>query len=290
MVGLGVMGSAFATHLLASGAEVIGYDIDQRRMADLGAAGGQSAESAADVAGSCSVVLTSLPTPEAFRDVIGGPRGLVTAVGRAGLLVVELSTFTLTDKEWGRQSLEAAGARMVDSPVSGTGAQARQGDLIAFVSADSPADRHQAMAWLSRFTRARYDVGAFGNGSRFKYVANLLVAVHNVAAAEALILAERAGLDLDLVLEAVSNGAGTSRMLEVRGPLIAKRNYEPTARVSLLLKDIYVISEFAEATDTPTPLLSASREIYEAARANGWSDQDGACVAEVLRGRAGQGG
>jgi 3-hydroxyisobutyrate dehydrogenase-like beta-hydroxyacid dehydrogenase len=173
---------------------------------------------------------------------------------------------------------------MVDAPLSGTGAQAVTGDLVAFVSADDPADRAAAAAVMARFTRAQYDVGAFGNGSRFKFVANLLVGIHNVAAAEALVLAEQAGLDLDLVLTAVADGAGSSRMLEIRGPLMTARSYDnPSVRLQVFQKDLALIAEFAKAVGAPTPLLEASNSIYEAAAADGRAGQDTASVAEILR-------
>jgi 3-hydroxyisobutyrate dehydrogenase-like beta-hydroxyacid dehydrogenase len=217
--------------------------------------------------------------------VIAGPQGLTSA--RAKAFVIELSTLSLADKEQGRLRLAATGSALVDAPLSGTGAQARTGDVVAFVSADQPADRIRAMAVLSRFTRAQYDVGGFGNGSKFKYVANLLVAIHNVAAAEALVLAEQAGLDTDLVLAAVASGAGGSRMLDIRGPLMTGRAYDDaTVRLEVFLKDIQLISEFAGDVGAPTPLLSASRNVYQSALAEGRSGQDTACVAEVLRGEA----
>jgi L-threonate 2-dehydrogenase len=285
MVGLGVMGSAISALLLRSGAQVWGCDIAEARRQQLLTGGGQVAHSPAEVAARCPVVLTSLPTAAAFHEVIGGSQGLASA--RTTALVVELSTLSLADKDQGRLKLAAAGAALVDAPLSGTGAQARTGDLIAFVSAERPADRARATAVLSRFTRAQYDVGGFGNGSKFKYVANLLVAIHNVAAAEALVLAERAGLDLEQVLAAVANGAGGSRMFEICGPLMSERVYDDaTVRLEVFLKDVQLISEFAGRVGAPTPLLAASRDVYETALARGRAGQDTACVAEVLRDEA----
>lgn len=282
MVGLGVMGSAIAGLLLRGGAAVRGFDIAADRMDQFRGAGGQAARSPADVAAGCAVVLTSLPTAAAFHEVISGPQGLAAVGGPR--LVVEMSTLSLADKRRGQQALGAVGACLVDAPLSGTGAQAVTGDLVAFVSADDPAARSAAAATLAHFTRAQYDVGAFGNGSKFKYVANLLVAVHNVAAAEAIVLAERAGLDLALVLEAVADGAGSSRMLQMRGPLMAARTYDdPSVRLAVFLKDLDLIAEFAQAVEAPAPLLAASRRVYDAALADGRSGQDTACVAEVLR-------
>jgi L-threonate 2-dehydrogenase len=287
LIGLGVMGSAIGALLLRAGAQVWGYDIDEARRAQLRDLGGQLAPSPAEMARSCPVVLTSLPTADDFQQVVSGPDGL--AAGGARPLVVELSTLSIADKQRGRAALAPTGAHLADSPLSGTGAQARTGDLVAYVSADDPADRARAIEVLALFTRAQYDVGAFGNGSRFKFVANLLVAIHNVAAAEALVLAEQAGLDLGLVLTAVADGAGGSRMLDVRGPLMTARSYdEATVRLSVFGKDIRLIGEFAASVGAATPLFAASAAIYDTALASGRADQDSACVAEVLRSGADQ--
>lgn len=290
LIGLGVMGSAIGSLLITSGAEVRGLDIDEARQRRFGEAGGLRGESPAHIAEHCPVVLTSLPTAAALRDVVSGPDGLLTvrAGRRAICLTVELSTLALADKREARQALAGIGVAMADAPLSGTGAQARTGDLVAFVSADEQSDRDQAISVLRRFTRAQYDVGVFGNGSKYKYVANLLVAVHNVAAAEALVLAERAGLDLESVLVAVGDGAGSSRMLEIRGPLMAERAYtDPSVRLEVFGKDVAIITEFAAEVGAQAPLLAASSDIYRAALAAGLADQDTACVAEVLRGAAG---
>jgi L-threonate 2-dehydrogenase len=115
-------------------------------------------------------------------------------------------------------------------------------------------------------------------------VANLLVAIHNVAAAEAIVLAERAGLSLDQVLAAVADGAGQSRMLTIRGPLMTNRSYdEASVRLEVFLKDVALIRDFAGAVGAPTPLLQASTAVYQDALEHGRSHQDTACVAEVLR-------
>jgi 3-hydroxyisobutyrate dehydrogenase-like beta-hydroxyacid dehydrogenase len=303
IAGLGVMGSAISRLLIASGAQVRGYDTDGAARERHRAVGGLVTRSPAELAAACPVVLTSLPSGSALREVVSGPNGLraglagagepgsgVPAAGRARAgepgvgLVVELSTLSLADKEQARQALAAVNVALADAPLSGTGAQARTGDLVAFVSADTASARAAAVDVLRQFTRAQYDVGAFGNGSKYKFVANLLVAVHNVAAAEALVMAERAGLDLGTVLTAVADGAGSSRMLQVRGPLMVDRSYaDATMRLEVFLKDVRLIGAFADSVGASAPLLAASRDVYLAALAGGRSRQDTACVAEVLR-------
>jgi L-threonate 2-dehydrogenase len=137
-------------------------------------------------------------------------------------------------------------------------------------------------------TRGIHDVGAFGNGSAVKFIANLLVAIHNVAAAEALVLAERAGLDLATVLAAVADGAGTSAMFEVRGPAMAARDYSgPGVTTTVFDKDLQIIAGFARATGTPAPLFTLASAFYAAALAQGHAGDDTACVHAVLRALAG---
>jgi 3-hydroxyisobutyrate dehydrogenase len=173
---------------------------------------------------------------------------------------------------------------MVDAPVSGTGQQATTGDLVIYLSGDAD-DKAVTVDTLSLFSRAVYDVGSFGNGMRLKFVANHLVAIHNAAAAEALLLARSAGLDLDLTLRAITDGAGTSRMLEVRGPLMAAENFDqPTMTITNFMKDLGLIGDFSSATKSATPLFDVTRDLYQIAAQEGRGDQDTAAVFEVIRG------
>jgi L-threonate 2-dehydrogenase len=287
VVGLGVMGSAMSTHLLAAGFPLLGFDIDPRRRADHEARGGTVCGSAADVARGADVVVTSLPSEAALVDVLDGDGGM-HGRGRPGLVVVETSTLSAQAKRDGHDRAQAWGATLLDCPMSGTGQQARDGDLVAYLSGDEVA-KQQAMPALQACTRAQYDLGAFGRGTTLKLVANLLVAVHNAAAAEALLLAQRAGLNLDLVLTAVGDGAGGSRMLAVRGPLMVAEHYtDATATVATMQKDNALIAAFATSMASPTPLFSVAAELYEAAVAQDRLDEDTACVFSVLRGMTGR--
>lgn len=281
-IGLGVMGSALSSHLLAAGYEVIGYDIVPERLAEHRARGGTVAGSPAETGTRAPVVVTSLPGPHALRAVIEGEDGL-GARPAAGLTVVETSTLAPDDKEAARRQLAGQGAWLLDCPLSGTGAQARNKDVVAYLSGDDAA-KARAAPVVGTMTRAHYDAGAFGNGTKLKIVANLLVAVHNLAAAEALLLAENAGLDLGLVLEAIGNGAGTSRMFEVRGPAMAAGDYSGAGiRTDIFAKDIAIISAYAAQLRSPTPLFSQASVFYTAALARGLGDQDTACVHAALR-------
>jgi L-threonate 2-dehydrogenase len=286
-VGLGVMGSAMSGHLLAAGFPVLGFDVSPERRAEHEARGGVACGSPADVARGADVVVTSLPSAGALLAVLDGDDG-VGAAARAGLVIVETSTLGHDTKEDGRARAAAWGGTLLDCPMSGTGQQARDGDLVAYLSGDDAA-KARALPVLAAFTRQQYDLGPFGRGTAVKLVANLLVAVHNAAAAEALLLARRAGLDLDAVLTAVGDGAGGSRMLQVRGPLMAERRYLPaTATVATMQKDNALIAAFADSVGSPTPLFSATTELYDAAAAQERLGEDTACVHAVLERLAGQ--
>jgi putative dehydrogenase len=286
-IGLGVMGSALSTHLIAAGWQVTGYDIDPDRLAGHGARGGIIADSPSGVAAGANLVVTSLPTAQALRDVVQGEAGLLSWPRRR-LTVIETSTLPIAVKEEARQFLDARGSVLLDCPLSGTGGQARNKDVVAYLSGPGDA-KARADPVLRAMTRDVHDVGAFGNGSAVKFIANLLVAVHNAAAAEALVLAERAGLDLATVLKAVGDGAGTSRMFEVRGPAMAAADYSgPGVRTTVFGKDLEIIAGFARDAGSPTPLFGLASALYTAALAQGRADQEAACVHAVLRAMAGR--
>ncbi|HZD70658.1 MAG TPA: NAD(P)-dependent oxidoreductase [Actinomycetes bacterium] len=288
VIGLGIMGSAMAGHLVESGFDVVGYDIVAEKRQALTSAGGRAAATVAEVAeaaGPGGVVVTSLPSSEALA-AVAAPDGL-PAGGQPGLVVAETSTLTLQAKLSARDALAASGIVLLDCTISGTGAQARARDLVFYASGDEAAVE-RCLPVLRAVGRNVHRVGAFGNGSKMKFVANLLVSIHNLATAEAMLLARKAGLDPRDVLRAIADGAGTSRIFELRGPLIAERRYhEPTATVRMFLKDLDAIARFAGSLAVPTPLFSACLPFYLAAAAQGRHDQDVASLGAVLEAMAG---
>jgi 3-hydroxyisobutyrate dehydrogenase-like beta-hydroxyacid dehydrogenase len=146
------------------------------------------------------------------------------------------------------------------------------------------------MPVFADFARQAHDLGAFGNGMKMKFVANLLVAINNVASAEAMVLGLKAGLDPKTVFEMVKTGAGNSRVFELRAPMMVEDRYDGdnlTMRVSTWQKDMKVIGEYAASVGCPTPLFSASEPIYRAALSTGHADEDTGSVCAVLEAMAG---
>lgn len=278
VLGLGIMGSAMSGHLLARGIPVYGYDPIPGQVATFTAAGGHGADSVGDVVRQVDLLVTSLPTASAAESVCHE----VAAAASAGLTVVETSTLPMTVKVQCRELLAEAGVILLDCPLSGTGAQALERDVVVFGSGDQVAFE-TARPVLEAFSRSVRYLGQFGHGSTMKYVANLLVSVHNVATAEAFALGERAGLDPHQIYETIRDGAGNSVIFEKRGRLMAERSYLPaTARVTMFIKDIGVISDYAQELNLPTPMLDATKELYRRAVDSGLGDSDAAALLSLM--------
>jgi 3-hydroxyisobutyrate dehydrogenase-like beta-hydroxyacid dehydrogenase len=286
-----------AASLVRRGFAVVGYDALPEPRKALRRAGGTPVESSADVARAAAVIITSLPSPEALLAVAAELSGSKPkaqspkpraesqkprAQSQKPKWIIETSTLPLAAKEQARAQLAKSGITLLDCPLSGTGAQARTGDLVVYASGERAACRRMAPIF-DGFARAHHYVGAFGAGSKTKFVANLLVGIHNVASAEAMVLAMKAGLDPALVLKVVADGVGTSRVLQLRGPMMVAGDYtRATMKLAVWKKDMTIISAFAEAVGCPIPLFSATVPVYQAALANGHGAEDTASVCAVL--------
>lgn len=275
VIGLGIMGSSIARHLVGAGYRVAGYDVRPARLRELKTAGGVAAVSASDVARQSRLLITSLPSSEALAQTVDA----LTKVTPAPSIVVEMSTLPIEVKRRARATLRKKRIELLDCPISGTGAQARNKDIVVYASGSRAAYRVVSKV-LSAFTRAHYYVGPFGDGSKIKFVANLLVAIHNVASAEAMVLAMKSGLDAKKVLTLVAEGAGSSRVLQLRGPMMVKGNYrKATMALATWQKDMAIIAEFARRAGVKTPLFSATAPIYaEAVKTRGQEDTAAVCA------------
>jgi len=271
------MGSAMAAHLVASGFRVVGYDVVPSATRQLKRAGGEPATDARGVADAAAVIITSLPSAAALAQVASE----LAQFGRR-VIVIETSTLPIEVKEQARATLARRGATLLDCPLSGTGAQARTKDIAVYASGDAASYR-AVVPVLEGFSRVNYYVGPFGNGSKMKLAANLLVAIHNVAGAEAMVLAMKSGLDPALAYKVLTDGAGNSRMFQVRGPMMVKGDYssDVTMKLSVWQKDMNAIAEFAKANGCPTPLFSATAPLYIAATAHDPAEDTGAVCAVI---------
>ena len=279
LVGLGLLGSAVAGRLRAAGHEVVGHDVVTERNHALEAIGGRAVTSAAAVAEVAEPVCVVLPSLTAVEEIVLGARGL--AAGARGRTIVQMSTISPALTERLARECATRGVGFLDCPISGTSGMVARGDGIIFVGGDRAVYERWRPLLETILPRAVH-VGRAGQAMVLKLVANLLVALNSVAAAEALAMVERAGLDVPLALDLLTSSAASSRMLEVRGPLIVRRDFPPQMKLDLFMKDLHLIQEAAGAVGAAVPLTDVAERLYAAAQAAGHGGEDLAVVVTAL--------
>lgn len=282
VVGLGVMGSAMSKNIMGAGHAVLGFDIDPEKLANFVSSGGVPARAVGEVAAGSDLLLMSLPTVDALAQVAEE----IARNAHEGLVCLEAGTFPLEAKMAARETLAAAGVELLDTPLSGTGLQAADATLVVYASGNREGIE-KAGPIFEAIGRSTHDVGEFGNGSKTKYIANLLVVAHSLAAAEAHELGLAAGLDPTMMQRVVADGVGSSKMFEIRGPMMVADDYPPAARLDIHLKDAKIIASYAQSVGAVTPLLDTTLRVYEQASAAGLGDLDAAALCRYLEGLAG---
>ncbi len=280
IIGLGRMGLPLARNLLSNGYQVVGH----RRgpMDDLASFGGQPASSAAKVADAADIVLTCLPGPDALADVLSGTGGLLGAIG-PGHLVIELSTLPLKSKQEGAAAIEARGSIMLDCPLSGVPMMIEKRQVVIFASGDRRTYQSVSGVFDALTDRHIY-LGPFGQGSKMKFIANLLVGVHSLAAAEAMALGVRSGFDPSVMVEVIGSSAASSRMFEIRAPMMRDQAYRPApGPLGSLSRQLHWIHDYCQETAALTPLLDVTLKWFDQAEREGWADADQASLFEMLR-------
>ncbi len=279
-IGLGLLGHALATRVLAAGHAVVGYDVLAEKVDTLVALGGKAAATPADVAVRTEAICVVLPTLASVEDTILGADG-IAAHARAGTVVIQMSTISPTLTERLAREATARGLAFLDCPVSGTSAMVARGDGI-IICGGEPAVFARTRPILGAMLPRVIHVGPAGHAMLLKLVANLLVGVHSLAAAEALTMARRGGLDIDRVMEVLTAGAANSRMLEVRGPLITREEFPAQMKLELFLKDLHLIQDAARALGAPIPLTDVAERFYAAALRAGRGAEDLSVVVTAL--------
>jgi len=280
IVGVGLLGSAVAARLLKGGFRVAGYDTRPEQVKALQPQGLQSAQSVADAAAGADAIFTILPSLESVEETILGPGGLVETAPR-NCVLIQMSTIS---PELARRLGEAASAKglgFLDAPISGTSAMVERGECAIFVG----GDRARAAACQPIFdaiARKTCHVGDVGMASLAKLAANLLVALNTAALAEALLLGTKGGLAPDVLLDALRESAGASKMVEVRGPLMVSRRFDAQMKVDLFLKDFKLMLDEALRLGVPLPLTTVAQQLAAATAALGHGEEDLAAVITTL--------
>lgn len=280
LIGLGAMGGAYAKHLLKNNFKCFGIDLDKNNISKFIQLGGQEI-TYDELFNKVEIVLTSLPSLNAYKDVLNNLKRL--GKNNPKKIILDMNTISIDDKNMFKNEIIGLNIDMLDSPVSGTGAQAWEADLTVFASGSKELI-DKCMNIFKAFSKEVINVGSFGNGMKFKILANLLVTIHNTAAAEALRLGELAGLDQDMIYKVLGNSAATSVMLQKRMPLMINKNYEPpTASFNIFLKDVDIIRNFIKDNNVTLPTFEGSAKIYDKAEKTLSKNWDTASVYEVLK-------
>ena len=281
VIGLGKMGLPIARNLLERGFAVTGF----RRSGspELVVAGGTFADSPAEVAAAADVLLSIVPDAAAVEEVIRGPHGTLHGL-RPGTIHIEMSTIDITRKAALRDVVRDAGGDLLDCPISGSPGMVAPRLATTFVSGD-PDSVDAVRAVLDAISGPWAWVGAFGAGASMKYVANLLIGIHTVAAAEAILLAGRLGLDLELVQQTLDSSLASSAILKQRGPVMRARQWTPApGPIETLHPILEQIAEAASGCGAETPVFTAAKTVFDKAMADGWAELDIAAVHAQLAG------
>jgi 3-hydroxyisobutyrate dehydrogenase len=279
LIGLGKIGLPIAENLVKSGYRVLGYR--RSPMADFEKIGGIPARSPADVGAQADIVLTCLPSAEALDEVVQGKDGLVQSA-RPGQIVVELGSHLIPDKERQIAPLAAKGAIFLDGEVGGTPGMVRARKAVAYLAGDEAAAK-KAEPVVYGFTDTVHYFGAFGAASKVKLINNLLVTIHMAAAAEAMALGLKAGVDVDLMIKAVAGGSGGSTQFGIRAPWMAQRRFLPAQGDAKGLSHYFeLIGDLADRVGVATPLMDRAVDLYERCIAMGLGSHDNAVMVDVI--------
>jgi L-threonate 2-dehydrogenase len=281
VIGLGKMGLPIARNLMERGFGVTGY----RRSGspELLAAGGTVAASPADVAASADVLLSIVPDARAVDAVVRGPRGTIHGL-RPGTVHIEMSTIDAAQKSAIRDAVRGGRRRPARLPDQGSPGMVAPRLATTFVSGEQ-ASVDAVRAVLDAISGPWVYTGAFGTGASMKYVANMLIGIHTVAAAEALLLAHRLGLDLALVQQMLDTSIASSAIFKQRGPVMRARQWTPApGPIETLHAILEQIAGAAAATGTEAPVFTAAKTVFDKAMADGWAQLDIAAVHAQLAG------
>ena len=279
-VGVGLMGLPMAKRLLALGYSVRAYDISPNSMAAAREAGASAASSAADAARGADLVLINLPTPEAVEAAVFGENGVASAL-RPPQLLIDFSTIKVTQcKAFARRLRELTGAGWIDAPVSGGPPASGSGTLTVMAGGEA-ADIERTRPLFTDIAGHFTHLGPSGAGMAAKMLNQLIVGCGHAVMAEAVVLAEAAGIDATRLPECLAGGLADSPLLQRLYPRMVARDFAPQGYVRQLLKDLEMVNEFAGALKAPTPMLGEALTLYRMLAHLGHSELDTAALLKL---------
>ena len=285
IVGLGIMGRPMAQNLMKAGFKVVAHSRTRAKVEELARHGAQSAASPADVASQSDVVITMVPDSPDVEQVAEGPRGVFEGAHR-GLIIADMSTISPAVTRRLAHEAEARGCAWLDAPVSGGEAGAIAATLTIMVGGDAPVFARALPIFQAMGKRVTH-IGPSGHGQTAKLCNQILVAIHLLAASEALVFGAKAGLDLDKLHEALAGGAANSWAFENLGRKMLKRDFAPAFKVRLQQKDLRLVSEAARDSQTPVIGAELVQQLLRVLEAQGRGDDGTQALVTILESLAG---
>ena len=271
-IGLGIMGKPMSKNLLKAGYQLVVMDVNRGAVEEVAAAGAAVADSPRAVAEQCGIIITMLPNSPQVQEVVLGENGIMAGI-KPGSVVVDMSSIAPLVSRDLAAKLAEKGAEMLDAPVSGGEPKAVDGSLSVMVGGkkevfDKCYDVMKAMAGSVVLT------GDIGAGNITKLANQIIVALNIAAMSEALVLATKAGVEPELVYQAIRGGLAGSTVLDAKAPLVLDRKFAPGFRINLHIKDLANVLETSHAINVPLPLTASVMEMMQALKVDGMGDLD----------------
>ena len=283
LIGIGLLGQAFAHRLLGAGFEVLGFDVDAGKTAKLAELGGRPAASVADLARRCDPVVIAVFSTDQVEEVI--ERELLRVLGdRSGKIVLCASTCDPDRIAALAQRVATRGLRLLETPVSGASGQVSRGEGIGLIGGDADL-MHAAAPVLRALFASYFHIGKIGDAGRAKLAINLILGLNRLALAEGLVFAERLGLDPELFLKVARSSAAYSQVMEVKGSKMIRGEFTAEGRIAQHLKDVHLMLDQAQRLRQPLALLEVHADVLEACVRHGEGDLDNSAVIKELRRR-----
>jgi 3-hydroxyisobutyrate dehydrogenase-like beta-hydroxyacid dehydrogenase len=283
LIGIGLLGQAFAHRLLAAGFAVVGFDVDPAKNAKLAQLGGAGAASAAELARRCDPVVLAVFSTDQVEHVV--ERELLPALGEGSGKIVLCASTCDPDRIaalGGRVAMR--GLQLLETPVSGASGQVSRGEGVGLIGGDAEIVR-AAEPVLRALFASYFHIGKIGDGGRAKLAVNLILGLNRLALAEGLVFAERLGLDPEAFLKVARSSAAYSQVMDVKGSKMVRNEFAAEGRVTQHLKDVHLMLEQAQRLKQRLPLLEIHAEVLEACIGQGEGDFDNSAVIREIRRR-----
>ena len=271
-IGLGIMGRPMSKNLLKAGYKLVVHDLNQSAMDELVSLGAEKAATSKIVANNCEFIITMLPNSPHVKEVVLGKNGVLEGL-KTGSVFIDMSSISpIVSRELSRK-LEEKGVEMLDAPVSGGEPKAIDGTLSVMVGGKKDVfDR--SFSILKAMASSVVHTGSIGAGNITKLANQIIVALNIAAMSEALVLAAKAGVEPELVYQAIRGGLAGSSVLDAKAPLVMDRKFNPGFRINLHIKDLSNALDTSHEIGVPLPLTSAVMEIMQALKVDGLGEKD----------------